>query len=151
MASATETHMPASRAQLLLNDAHFGAALLQLESSIETKCSLDAAVREVAILTVLRRSRIEIAVRTPVSKELGISSNLIEAILAEDWTDPAFSPLQKAAFQFALQYDAGHLIHKSVLESMQAQFKREDIVELALICGHYGSMARLAVGFQLQD
>ena len=73
----------------------------------------------------------------------------MEAILDEDWTDPAFDTAQKAAFQFALQYDAGHLISDSVLEGMQTEFDTGSWVELAVLCGQYGAYARLAVGFRL--
>ena len=146
--TALELGIPAQRVQLLASSPCFGKELLVLESKIESDSSLDRIVREIVILTALRRSRSEMEARRVISIRQGMTSELIEAIAAEDWTDPVFKPAQKAAFQYALQYDAGHLIHSTVIEAVREHFDEHMIVELAIVCGHYGSMARLAVGFR---
>jgi alkylhydroperoxidase family enzyme len=76
---------------------------------------------------------------------------MVEASLDEDWTDPCFDPAQKTAFRFALQYDAGHTVSDGVWEAARQQFDEAALVELALVCGHYGALARFAIGFRLDQ
>jgi len=146
---SSEQRASDGRVQLLSQAGSIGASMLELESLIDETSGLDATVREIAVMTVLRRSRTEVAARKVAASEAGVTDEMLEAILAEDWTDPCFDAVQKAAFQFALQYDAGHLINSTVFEAVRSAFDQESIIKLALVCSHYGAMARLAVGFQL--
>jgi len=147
--SASHAEAPANRVRVLEQNKSLGNALLELESEIQTECGLVPTTREIVILTAIRRSKCEVTARLPVLRQHGVSDDMIEAILAEDWTDPVFNSAQKAAFQFALQYDAGHSINNAVIEAVRAEFDEPSIISLAIVCGHYGSMARLAIGFQL--
>lgn len=149
MAAQDSAVDPVGRDALLAVCPELRAALGQYESAIERESKVAPLTREVAVLTVLRRSRSEVAARLPAARAAGISDAMIEAILDEDWTDACFDPAQKAAFQFALQYDAGHTISDAVLASARENFSEPALVELALVCGHYGALARFAVGFRL--
>ncbi len=131
--------------------SELGRELLGIESRTASASTLDPLIREIAILTVLRRSKSEVTARSGNAAEEGVSAEMLDAILAEDWTDPSFDAGQKAAFQFALQYDAGHLINSSVMDAVRAEFDESSIIELAVVCGYYGSVARFAVGFQLDQ
>jgi alkylhydroperoxidase family enzyme len=143
--------MKGARERLLAACPELTGALADVAKSIGSTTRLDPIVREIAILTVLRRSHSEVADRLHVARQAGISNEMVEAILDEDWTDPCFDSGQKAAFQFALQYDAGHTITDSVWETARQQFDEAALVELALACGHYGAIARFAVGFRLDQ
>lgn len=147
--SAIGAGVPENRVRLLAQGKSLGDGLLDLESGIQTECDLDPTIREIVILTAIRRSKSEVATRKPISIQNGISVAMLEAILAEDWTDSVFDSAQKVAFQFALQYDSGHLINSAVVEAVKNEFDDQSIISLAIVCGHYGSMARLAIGFQL--
>ncbi len=148
-AQAVAAGEPQLRARLLARRKDLAQILRQQQQGIEACSTLDPAVREVVVLTTLRRSRVDVSARRPIALQRGITDDMIEAILDEDWTDPAFDDAQKAAFQFALQYDAGHLINDAVLDAAQAAFDDGELIELAVIAGHYGALARLAVGFRL--
>lgn len=138
-----------NRVLLLAQSGRIGRDLLAVEAQIQSECGLDPTIRELAILSVLRRSRSEVTARSTIAEQHGVTEEMLAAILAEDWTDPVFSSAQKAAFQFALQYDAGHSINSAVIESVETEFDEQTILELALVCSHFGAMARFAVGLQL--
>jgi alkylhydroperoxidase family enzyme len=150
-AAAIQAGASELRVRLLARRPELAEALRNVESTLESSTMLDAVVREIVILTAVRRSQSEVRSRRHLARQAGVTDAMVEAILDEDWTDPAFSRAQKAAFQFALQYDAGHLINDSVIESVQADFDEAAWVEMALLCGQYGALARLAVGFRLDQ
>jgi alkylhydroperoxidase family enzyme len=147
--AAIDAGAPELRVRLLARRSDLGAALRNMDAVLESTSTLDPSVREIVIITALRRSQREVRSRVALSKDLGVTQNMVEAILDEDWTDPVFNPAQKAAFQFALQYDAGHLINDAVLEAVRGEFDYAAMVEMAVLCGQYGAYARLAVGFRL--
>ncbi|MGI9324704.1 MAG: carboxymuconolactone decarboxylase family protein [Pseudomonadales bacterium] len=150
-AAAIDAGVLELRVRLLAQTPHVGAVLRNVEAVLESTSTLGPTVREIVILTALRRSECEVKSRLDIARRRGVTQEMVEAILDEDWTDPAFNPAEKAAFQFALQYDAGHLINDSVLEAVQAEFDHAAQVEMAVLCGQYGAYARLSVGFRLDQ
>lgn len=141
--------MSEGRKGLLSEQPAVADALFQLESELACQSILDQAVYEIVAITALRRSRGEVSARRPNAESAGVNASIIAAILEEDWTDPAFTAEQKVAFQFALQYDAGHLITDPVMSAALETFGESGLILIGLICSHYGAMARLAVGFRL--
>ncbi|MGI9623751.1 MAG: carboxymuconolactone decarboxylase family protein [Acidimicrobiales bacterium] len=109
---------------------------------------LDPLLREIGVLAAVRRSPAETEARLDRARDAGLSDEMIEAISSEDWTDPAFDERTKIAFRFAMMYEAGHGISSSVFEGLQSQLDDAEILELAAVCSHWGSLARARIAFE---
>jgi len=99
----------------------------------------------------VRRSSVETKKRIVSARDAGLSSDMVTAIAAEDWTDDAFDERAKVAFRFAMMYEAGHGISSSVFDGLQQHLTDPEILELAAVCSHWGARARAAIAFELDD
>lgn len=126
------------------------AGLRAFGEAVETDSTLEPIVRETAIMAVVRRSPYQSRLSLPRAMVAGITDDMLEAIQDEDWTEPTFSPAQKAAFRFAMTFDAGHGINDASFDEIRAEFSREQIVELVALCSYYGALARMAIALAFE-
>jgi alkylhydroperoxidase family enzyme len=137
-----------SRLDVAARRAELDDALATTELLLESG-PLDPALREIGILTAVRRSSVETGARLAKARGAGLDEDMISAIAEEDWTDGAFDERTKVAFRFAMMYEAGHGISSSVFDGLQSQLNDAEIVELAALCSHWGARARTAIAFEL--
>lgn len=123
----------------------FAKALEAVESAIKRNDSLEPIVKATVIASVVRRSPYELDRLRSSLIDSGLTSDMLEAIEEEDWTESSFSDAQKIAFQFSMMYDAGHGVTAQTYADVSKEFSETQIVELAAICGHYGGLARMAI------
>ncbi len=119
------------------------------EELLQTDSQLGALLHETAVMSVVRRSPYETRRNMKRAIAAGLTSDMLEAIAEEDWTESSFSEAQKAVVRFAMLYDAGHGVNEPAFASVKTQLSVPQIVELAAVCSHYGGVARLAIGLAL--
>lgn len=141
---------PLTRTLALAAKPGLAAGLRAFGEAAETDSSLEPIVRETAILAVVRRSPYQTRLSLPRAMAAGVTEDMLEAIREEDWTEPSFSPDQKAVFRFAMTYDAGHGINDAAFDEMGAQFSPQQIVEIAALCSYYGGLARMAIALAFE-
>jgi alkylhydroperoxidase family enzyme len=142
-----------NRTRTIAHVEGLAGALAASEALINEKCVLETLVRATVIAAVTRRSAYE---KDRLAIELGtagLTSDMLEAIEDEDWTERAFTPRQKYAFRYAMMFDAGHGIVDAVFDDLKKHFTDAEIVQLSAICVHYGGLARLAIAlsFELEN
>lgn len=141
---------PLTRTLALGAKPGLAAGLRAFGEAAEADSRLEPIVRETAILAVARRSPYQTRLSLPRALAAGISEDMLEAIQDEDWTEPSFSPAQKAVFRFAMTYDAAHGINDASFDEIQAVLSPEQIVELAALCSYYGGLARMAIALAFE-
>lgn len=148
-----KANRPLTRTLALATRPGLAAGLRAFGEAAETDSSLEPIVRETAILAVVRRSPYQTRLSLPRAMAAGITEDMLEAVQEEDWTEPSFSPDQKAVFRFAMTYDAGHGINDASFDEIRTELSPEQIVELAALCSYYGGLARMAIAlaFEAED
>ncbi len=134
-----------NRTRTMAHVAGLPRTIASVERFIGEHGSLSPEVKAVVIASTVRRSPYELTRLRPDLLAAGLTSDILEAIEEEDWTEPTLSEHQKIAFRFALMYDAGHGIPDAIYEELQESFSVPEIIELAAVCGHYGGLARMAI------
>lgn len=134
-----------NRIQTISRLEGFSEALNGTEKVTVANCSLEKVVTATVIAAVIRRSSYEWQRLQGYLAGAGLSGDMLEAVQDEDWTESSFSPQQKSAFRFAMLFDAGHGVGDSVFDELRAQFSEQEIIELVAVCGHFGTLARMAI------
>ena len=110
---------PLNRTRALARIAGLPPALNNLVKTLWSEGSVSPRLKATAIIAVSRRSPYEMAVNVPKALQAGLTSDMIDAIADEDWTDPAFDDAQKAVIRYAGQYT---LMNQWIVREPRHQF-----------------------------
>lgn len=125
--------------------------VIRLGNSIIRRTELAARLREMVILRVARLSGCEYewAHHAHLAKEAGLSQKQIEAI--PDWKkSPAFSEQERAVLAYTDEVAKKVEVSARAFNKLKGFFDEQEIVELSLIIGYYGMLARLLVPLQVE-
>lgn len=126
------------------------AALERYGSAVATDPQLRARHRSLARLVVTRRSEYEHALARERARTDGLGADEFEAVADENWADECFDDSDKIVFRFAAIFDAGHGVPTVILDELRRHLADEQVIELCLVCAHYGGLTRLAIALGLE-
>lgn len=123
---------------------------LRLGGALLNDLALAPSLRELAILQVGRLAqRYEWVQHVPVALATGVTQEQIDALERGRIDDPVFDPTQRAVLGFVADMvrdgqvsDADHATLSGLLDDRQ-------IVEVALVAGHYLGLARIMTALQI--
>lgn len=126
------------------------AALERYSGAVGASSSLSGRHRSLARLVVTRRSEYEHALARERARTDGLGDEEFEAVADENWADECFADGDKIVFRFAAIFDAGHGVPAVILDDLRGHLADEQVVELCLVCAHYGGLTRLAMALGLE-
>ncbi|MBO0873560.1 MAG: carboxymuconolactone decarboxylase family protein [Pseudonocardia sp.] len=122
---------------------------LRLGGALLSELALDAALRELAILRVGQlAARYEWEQHVPIALSVGVPQERIDALDREDWA--AFD----APTRFALDFVTGVVegdVDDARYAAAAAHLTDREVVELALLAGHYLGLARLMTALRIDS
>ncbi|OFV89250.1 MAG: hypothetical protein A3J75_08615 [Acidobacteria bacterium RBG_16_68_9] len=119
--------------------------LVRLGTSILSQQTLDAKLRELAILRVamLSGARYEWIQHVPIARAVGATDEQIEALERGDAGAPSFNTRERLVLRFTTEVVRDVRASDAVMVEMPTCFTPQEIVELILAIGFYMLMARL--------
>ncbi len=125
--------------------------LLRLGGAVLGKQSLDAALRELAILRVaaLSSARYEWMQHVPIAEGAGVRPEQIAAIERGEISSAHFSQLELAVLDFTTEVVEQVGASDRVFERLAAHLPAREIVELLIAIGFYMMIARIAETVQV--
>ncbi len=123
---------------------------MRLGSSLLRYGILPPVLRELAILRVaqLTGAEYEWAHHMPIARAAGVSKEQIAAL--ERWeTAPEFDDQQRAVLAYVVATTADVTVPDHVFEAAREYLSDGEIVELTLVCGYWGMVARVLVAAQV--
>jgi alkylhydroperoxidase family enzyme len=114
------------------------AAFLETSRYVRSGSSLDAGLRELAILATAHELGVvyEVAHHTEAALRAGVPAEKVAAI-APGGEPGVLTPAERAAIEYARQAARTRSCEDSTFEHLQAQFSTEEIVDLVLTTGWY--------------
>ncbi|MEX1253412.1 MAG: carboxymuconolactone decarboxylase family protein [Dehalococcoidia bacterium] len=122
---------------------------LRLGSSLLRHGALDPTLREITILRVAQvtNASYEWAHHVPIAREAGVPDEQIDSLA--DWqTSPAFDARQRAALRYA-EAVATVSVTDDVFDDARQHLGEPEIVELTLVVGFWGMVARALTALQV--
>jgi AhpD family alkylhydroperoxidase len=123
---------------------------MRLGSSLLRYGILPPVLRELAILRVaqLTGAEYEWAHHTPIARAAGVSEEQIAAL--ERWAKaPEFDDQQRAILAYVEAATSGVIVPDDVFGAAREHLSEGEIVELTLVCGYWGMVARVLVAAQV--
>jgi len=133
----------------LANDPNVLRNFLRLGNSLLMYGLLPPALRELAILRVAQMTGAgyEWAHHVPIACEAGVSEEQIAAL--KSWpTSPHFDERQHAALRY-VESVASLAVSDEVFAEARGHFSEAEVVELTLVAGYWGMVARLLLALQV--
>jgi alkylhydroperoxidase family enzyme len=122
---------------------------LRLGGALLSELALDAALRELAILRVGQlAARYEWEQHVPIALSVGVTQERINALDRADWA--AFDAATRAALDFVTGVVEGE-VDDARYAAVAAHLADREIVELALVAGHYLGLARLMTALRIDS
>lgn len=117
---------------------------MRLGNSLLRHGSLPPRLRELAILrvAVLTRARYEWAHHEPIAAHAGVSAQEIEA-LAAGRMPPGLTAVEQAVLQYIDEVTERLEVPAAVFESVRTHLDEGQVVELTMVAGYWGMVARL--------
>lgn len=139
--------------QLLMNSPLAAEAVGQLGEFIRLKCSLDPAVREIAILGTARalNSQYEWAHHEPVARGVGVRDEVIESI--RSGRAPMGLPAKEGVFaQTAKELVLKGVVSERTFQAVEHLLGPEGAVDLLTTISYYAMLHRLlaSLGIELE-
>lgn len=116
----------------------------RLSNALFTEITLDARLREIAILRTAKdcRSVYEWTQHVPAAKHVGVTDDQIAAI--ENWRDAGcFNELERLVLKFTDEVNANVKAGRDTLESLKRHLSPGEIIELLIIIGHWRQTASI--------
>ncbi len=123
---------------------------MRLGSSLLRFGILPPVLRELAILRVaqLTGAKYEWAHHIPIARAAGVSDEEIAAL--ERWaTATEFDDQQRAVLAYVQAATSEVTVLDDVFEAVRQHLSEGEIVELTLVCGYWGMVARVLVAIQV--
>jgi 4-carboxymuconolactone decarboxylase len=133
----------------LANDPNVLRNFLRLGNSLLVYGLLPPALRELAILRVAQMTgaSYEWAHHVPIAREAGVSEEQIAGLAGWD-TSPHFDKRERAALRYA-ESVASLAVPDEVFREARAHLSEAEVVELTLVAGYWGMVARLLLALQI--
>ena len=116
----------------------------RLSNALFTQISIDAKLREIAILRTARdcHSIYEWTQHVPAAKHVGVTDEQIGAI--ENWQSAqCFSEVERLVLQFTDEVNAQVKASRPTLEALKKHLGAGEIIELLIIIGHWRQTASI--------
>jgi AhpD family alkylhydroperoxidase len=123
---------------------------MRLGTSLLRYGVLPPVLRELAILRVaqLTGAAYEWAHHTPIARAAGVSEEQIAAL--ERWVNaPEFDDQQRAILAYVEAATSDVIVPDDVFGAAREHLSEGEIVELTLVCGYWGMVARVLVAAQV--
>lgn len=122
----------------LANQPRALAAFLEMSRYVRSGSSLDAGLRELAILATAHelKQEYELAHHSVAAARAGVSSAKVAAVSAGGQLDP-LSPEERCAVEFARQVARTRTCDDQMFHSLQSIFTTEEIVDLVVTTAWY--------------
>lgn len=122
---------------------------LRLGGVLLNDLSLPASLRELVILQVGRLAqRYEWDQHVPIARSAGITGEQIEALERGDVTGP-FDDVQRAVLAFVADMVRDGEVSDADFTTLSGLLDEQQIVEVALVAGHYLGLARLMTALRI--
>ena len=125
--------------------------LTRLGNSVIGRTELPPRLREIVTLRVatLTGSEYEWAQHAPVALQVGVSQKQLDAI--SDWKNASeFNNEECAVLQYTDEVAQNVRVSDQTFNRLKSFFNEQTIVELTIIIGYYGMLARLLVPLQVE-
>lgn len=134
---------------VMLHAPAIGGALSSLGEAIRYRSSLDARLREIAILAVgaTRRSGYEVWAHERVAASMGFSAEEISALTDGSWSSG--DERESVVHQCAVVLAAGRDLPEELVQQLVSALGETGAVELVALVGYYCSLAMLLQSFQI--
>ncbi len=122
---------------------------LRLGGVLLNDLSLPASLRELVILQVGRLAqRYEWDQHVPIARSAGITAEQIESLERGDVTGP-FDDVQRAVLAFVADMVRDGEVSDADFATLSGLLDEQQIVEVALVAGHYLGLARLMTALRI--
>ena len=124
--------------------------LLRMGNTLLTKTRLDPKLREIAILrgAVILDCEYERRSHAIIGKEMGMTDEQVNTIT--DWENSkAFSETERAVLRFTDEVAKFGSVKDETFSALAEHMEHGTMVELALIIGYYGMLARVLLPFKV--
>jgi 4-carboxymuconolactone decarboxylase len=124
--------------RVLANQPPALAAFLEMSRYVRADSSLDAGLRELAILATAHElgQHYEISHHTATAAQVGVSSAKVAAVAPSGSLD-GLAPAERCAVEFAKQVARTRTCDDATFSRLRALFSNEEIVDLVLTTGWY--------------
>lgn len=136
----------------LVNSPDGARAFSRLGGFIRNKSTLDARLREMAILQVgyLAKSPYEYSHHIKIGREFGVSDDDIRAIASETAGDGSkLEPLAKSVLAGAREMVTDIAISESTFDQLKAGLSNEHLTDLVITMSFYCGVVRLLASLQV--
>ena len=123
---------------------------IRLGNSLLVHGALPPILRELAILRVgqLTGAAYEWAHHVPIARRVGVSEEQVEAL--KSWQEsPHFDERQRAVLGYAESVTLVVTVPDEVFQDVRRHLSEAEIVELTLVAGYWGMVARLLVALEV--
>ena len=123
---------------------------LRLGNSLLFHGVLPPALRELAILRVaqMTEAHYEWAHHIPIARQVGVSEEQIAGLMA--WhTSPHFDKRERAVLHYAQNVTSAVAVPDAVFRGARKHLSEAEVVELTLVAGYWGMVARLLVALEI--
>lgn len=136
----------------LVNSPNAARAFSRLGGFIRNKSTLDARLREMAILQIgyVARSPYEYSHHVKIGREFGVSDDDIRAITAEtEGKQTELEPLARSVLSAARQMAAGTTVDDETFAALSAALSPEHLVDLVMTISFYCGVVRFLGALQI--
>jgi alkylhydroperoxidase family enzyme len=137
--------------KVMANSPEVGRAFLKLGNTILTKSSLNARLRELAILRVgdLAKAGYEFTQHVPIARRVGVTAAQIEALPA--WKGSSlFNDQERAVLQYTDEMAEKIRVTDETFAKVKAFLSDQQLVELSTTIGYYGMVSRILETLQVE-
>jgi 4-carboxymuconolactone decarboxylase len=123
---------------------------MRLGNSLLFHGVLPPALRELAILRVAQMTgaHYEWAHHVPIARQVGVGEEQIAGL--KGWhTSPHFDKRQRAALSYIESVTSAVTVRDEVFREARAHLSEAEVVELTLVAGYWGMVARLLVALEI--
>ncbi len=123
---------------------------IRLGNSLLVHGALPPVLRELGILRVgqLTGAAYEWAHHVPIARRVGVSEEQIEAL--KSWQEsPHFDERERAVLGYAESVTLTVTVPDEVFQDVRGHLSESEVVELTLVAGYWGMVARLLVALEV--
>ena len=140
--------------KLLVNSPEMARAFGGMGGTIRFRSTLDARLRELAILQVgwLERSEYEFTHHVKIGREFGVTDADIEAMMAEtDGRASGLEPLARAVLRGAREMAHGLSMSAATFAEIKTHLSNEHMTDLVLTIAFYCAVVRVLATMQIDN
>ncbi|MGY1693609.1 carboxymuconolactone decarboxylase family protein [Geodermatophilus sp. SYSU D00814] len=138
--------------RLLLHSPPVAEGWNALLGALRRGTTLADDLRELVVLrvAVLTGAGFPWAAHEPIARRAGLTDEQLEALRAEDAAaEPGWTPVQAAVLAFTDASARAVTVPDDVFDAVRAHLDDRQVVELAVLVGGYGMVARFLVAFDV--